>query len=55
MIDEITKLKRKHKTWTLLDCAMFLLNRTDRRTVDVGNHVCIGFNDGNDVYGMFFV
>lgn len=25
------------------------------RIVDVGNHVCIGFNDGNDVYGMFFV
>lgn len=32
MLNEITKLKRKHKTWTLLDCAMVLLNRTDRRT-----------------------
>lgn len=32
MLNEITKLKRKHKTWTLLDCAMVLLNRTARYT-----------------------
>ena len=32
MLNEITKLKRKNKNWTLLDCAMFLLNRTARYT-----------------------
>ena len=31
-LERIKDLKRKHKDWTLLDCAMFLMNRSERYT-----------------------